>query len=231
MSKRLVVCCDGTWNTADQAIAGEPCPTNVAKLALSIAPEDSDRARQCVYYHRGVGTGRWERLRGGAFGLWFPGVHCDVGGGYPDTSLSDIPLLWMAERAQDYGLEFVPGSFSSEGPPEMTPGESIDFKVVPQPMAKPHRSWTKMNRFFKPVDRPIGAAAGEDGHLDGLEYLATTAKNRYDADLYRPPEVGKYLENPENVHLEPTPERAWPSSPPSAADASLAISKKAGMPG
>lgn len=23
--------------------------------------------------------------------MWFPGVHCDVGGGYRDTSLSDIP--------------------------------------------------------------------------------------------------------------------------------------------
>src|SRR5262250_3134028 len=66
MPKRLVVCCDGTWNTADQAIAGEPCPTNVTKLALSIAPEDSARDRQCVYYHSGAGTGRWERLRGGA---------------------------------------------------------------------------------------------------------------------------------------------------------------------
>jgi uncharacterized protein (DUF2235 family) len=34
MPKRLVVCCDGTWNTADQAIAGEPCPTNVTNLLL-----------------------------------------------------------------------------------------------------------------------------------------------------------------------------------------------------
>ncbi len=35
MPKRLIVCCDGTWNTADQAIAGRPCPTNITKLALS----------------------------------------------------------------------------------------------------------------------------------------------------------------------------------------------------
>lgn len=37
--------------------------------------------------------------------MWFTGVHCDIGGGYPDTSLSDIALLWTADRAREYGLE------------------------------------------------------------------------------------------------------------------------------
>ena len=31
--------------------------------------------------------------------VWFAGVHADVGGGYKATALSDIALLWMAERA------------------------------------------------------------------------------------------------------------------------------------
>jgi uncharacterized protein (DUF2235 family) len=31
--------------------------------------------------------------------VWFAGSHADVGGGYPETELSDIALLWMAERA------------------------------------------------------------------------------------------------------------------------------------
>ena len=30
--------------------------------------------------------------------VWFAGVHADVGGGYKETELSDIALLWMAER-------------------------------------------------------------------------------------------------------------------------------------
>jgi uncharacterized protein (DUF2235 family) len=29
---------------------------------------------------------------------WFAGTHADVGGGWPETELSDIALLWMAER-------------------------------------------------------------------------------------------------------------------------------------
>jgi uncharacterized protein (DUF2235 family) len=37
--------------------------------------------------------------------VWFAGAHSDVGGGYdPKNALSDIPLLWMAERAQSCGL-------------------------------------------------------------------------------------------------------------------------------
>ncbi len=41
--------------------------------------------------------------------VWFAGVHTEVGGGSRDTSLSDIALLWMAQRATDCGLELKPG--------------------------------------------------------------------------------------------------------------------------
>lgn len=34
--------------------------------------------------------------------VWFSGVHADVGGGYEETALSDIALLWMAERTAAY---------------------------------------------------------------------------------------------------------------------------------
>ena len=69
MSKRLVLCCDGTWNTPDQEVGGRPCPTNVTKIALAIADTGVDGKEQRVAYRRGVGTTRWERLRGGAFGF------------------------------------------------------------------------------------------------------------------------------------------------------------------
>jgi uncharacterized protein (DUF2235 family) len=36
--------------------------------------------------------------------VWFPGVHSDVGGGYPEGGLSDISLGWMMDRAADKGL-------------------------------------------------------------------------------------------------------------------------------
>lgn len=37
--------------------------------------------------------------------VWFAGAHADVGGGYATRELADIPLVWMAERAQADGLE------------------------------------------------------------------------------------------------------------------------------
>ena len=39
--------------------------------------------------------------------LWFAGVHCDVGGGYTETGLSDITLSWMMGKANALGVQFV----------------------------------------------------------------------------------------------------------------------------
>ena len=38
--------------------------------------------------------------------VWFPGVHCDVGGGYPeaDSGLAKIALAWMLKEADPAGL-------------------------------------------------------------------------------------------------------------------------------
>ncbi|ADV81173.1 DUF2235 domain-containing protein [Terriglobus saanensis] len=36
--------------------------------------------------------------------VWFPGVHCDVGGSYPESQLSDITLSWMLQKAKKHGL-------------------------------------------------------------------------------------------------------------------------------
>ena len=38
--------------------------------------------------------------------VWFAGVHSNVGGGYPDDSLAQIPLIWMMNEAQQQGLRF-----------------------------------------------------------------------------------------------------------------------------
>ncbi|MBV9832602.1 MAG: DUF2235 domain-containing protein, partial [Marmoricola sp.] len=66
--KRLVVCCDGTWNKPDaQAV------TNVEKIARTVQtdPSGAGGTNQLVYYVSGVGAGSYEadRLLGGAFGF------------------------------------------------------------------------------------------------------------------------------------------------------------------
>jgi uncharacterized protein (DUF2235 family) len=68
MPKKIVVCCDGTWNTAGQQRNGKPSSTNVDKIRGMIPAVDSNGVAQEVYYRAGVGTKPWELLRGGAFG-------------------------------------------------------------------------------------------------------------------------------------------------------------------
>jgi uncharacterized protein (DUF2235 family) len=67
--KRLVVCCDGTWNTPDQEQNDLPSPTNVVKLYNAVAPQ-SGGIQQETYYHPGVGTegSKVVRTMGGAYG-------------------------------------------------------------------------------------------------------------------------------------------------------------------
>ena len=70
--KRLIVCCDGTWNTPDQEDNGIPVPTNVFKIFNAIADCDPDNSvEQLKYYNPGVGSsgGIAGAALGGAIGL------------------------------------------------------------------------------------------------------------------------------------------------------------------
>jgi uncharacterized protein (DUF2235 family) len=57
--KRIVICCDGTWNTPDPTAHGVAEPTNVSKLAYAIV-RGAGGVRQMLFYHPGIGTsGSW----------------------------------------------------------------------------------------------------------------------------------------------------------------------------
>jgi Uncharacterized alpha/beta hydrolase domain (DUF2235) len=66
----IVVCCDGTWDTADQRDQGLPCPTNVFQIYNSTADTDANGDPQKKYYHPGVGTegSKLQKIVDGAFG-------------------------------------------------------------------------------------------------------------------------------------------------------------------
>lgn len=55
--KRIVICCDGTWNSPDEQQKGIPCPTNVAKIGDAVKPIADDGVAQSMYYDPGIGTG------------------------------------------------------------------------------------------------------------------------------------------------------------------------------
>jgi uncharacterized protein (DUF2235 family) len=67
-TKRLVICCDGTWNRPDS-----PNITNIEKIARTVQtdPSASGGVPQLVYYLSGVGGAGYEtdRILGGAFGF------------------------------------------------------------------------------------------------------------------------------------------------------------------
>jgi hypothetical protein len=342
VGKRLVLCCDGTWNRPDQARDGRPCPTNVTKVAMAVA-RDGDGIEQRVFYQPGVGTAARERLRGGAFGwglskgvqdvyrfvvdnyepgdelfffgfsrgaymarstaglirnagilrrenadritqayalyrdraakprdtesqlfrrsfshgeatiqflgvwdtvgalgiplaanpltavfnrrwrfhdvelsrsvqaayqalaidevrrpyepavweqdpdadgqvleqVWFAGAHSDVGGGYADTSLSDVTLGWMAERARSCGLVFDDGAFV--WPQDGTQPTEADGGFVPDPRGQLHDSYTGAARLMGRALRTLGSQPS------GHETLSSTARVRSQQDTtYRP---------------------------------------------
>jgi hypothetical protein len=62
--RRLIICCDGTWNWPESRRE-----TNVVRLLRAITPEH-DRGAQIVHYHQGVGTGNLiDRIVGGGSGV------------------------------------------------------------------------------------------------------------------------------------------------------------------
>ncbi|MFF8638169.1 DUF2235 domain-containing protein [Streptomyces pilosus] len=152
----------------------------------------------------------WHQLPGAAARgqelkqVWFAGVHCDVGGGYQETGLSDIALLWMVDQARRHGLEFDDEVLGTEGPEVMRPQESGAFRVRPDAAGVLHTSRAGMYRLAEPLHRPLGEAVDGNGDPDGNEFLAVPAKERYDRDAeYRPAQLERYLARQDRVRLEP----------------------------
>jgi uncharacterized protein (DUF2235 family) len=378
--KRLIVCCDGTWNRPDQVQQGVAAPTNVAKFALALADRDGGGNPQLLHYEAGVGTRRAERLVGGVFGVglsrnvltcyrflvdnydpgdelyflgfsrgaftarstvglvrnsgilrrenrgrvdeayrlyrdpgrdsepggiaaqlfrrsfshpeasvefigvwdtvgalgipidgfrppllsrlwtfhdtklsrsvrhayhaiaiderrrpfrptlweqqqgadkqtleqvWFAGVHCDVGGGYRDPALSEIPLLWMAEKARLCGLAFKPDHLVTRAPDLESPGRRAGIEVAPDPAGELHNSRTRFYRLFPPYDRRL---AGDGGSEVAGGSLASSARDRHAGDpSYRPPGLDEWIAARKHVTLTTDrPSRDREPSPPGA---------------
>ena len=64
---------------------------------------------------------------------WFPGVHCDVGGGYleMESGLSKDTLKWMAGHAEQNGLRLHPKAKEAILPEENTKDDAAPSVVAP----------------------------------------------------------------------------------------------------
>jgi uncharacterized protein (DUF2235 family) len=127
--------------------------------------------------------------------VWFPGVHCDVGGGYPEaeSGLSKIPLQWMLAEAKVAGL-----TVEAQREALVLGGSGGGF-VPPNPQADMHESLTakwwlaefipkrhfnadrkveerRMN-LFRRRTIPPGSLIHEAAYARGAEYVARLPKD------------------------------------------------------
>jgi uncharacterized protein (DUF2235 family) len=118
--------------------------------------------------------------------VWFAGVHCDVGGGYRDPDLSEITLLWMAEKARGCGLALKPDHLVAAGEGVDPAARRSGRCVAPSATGPIHESRTRFYQVFPPYDRPLTCDGGA---------IASSARTRFESDAgYRPPELGPWLE-------------------------------------
>jgi uncharacterized protein (DUF2235 family) len=353
MTKHLVVCCDGTWNTPDQVKGGISSPTNVAKIAAGVAVEGGDGAPQLLHYEQGVGTRRFERFSGGVFGyglsrnirdcyrfivdnyepgdklyffgfsrgaytarstvglirnsgilrrehrdriddayalyrsradrarptgvsaeifrrmyshdeieiefvgvwdtvgamgipvggiplpfmakylrfhdtqlsshvraayhalaideqrgpftptlweqqekaenqtleqVWFAGVHCDVGGGYDDPALSEIPLLWMVERSRRRGLTFKPDHFRLGVAAKDKTARCVGAQLEPDALGAINTSRKGFFRLLEPHVRELRDCDGQSAASSAVRRLRTLGD-------YRPPGLEEWVDD------------------------------------
>lgn len=108
--------------------------------------------------------------------VWFPGVHSDVGGGYPDneSGLSDISLRWMLEKAQNCNLSF-------EG-----------VAINPDPLAPLHESYRGFYMLLPRLFRQIAKADKKKGNTN--ESVDPSTEERYKKNIkYRPENLVDYF--------------------------------------
>ena len=78
--------------------------------------------------------------------VWFAGVHTDVGGGYPEDDLAQVPLTWMINELGD-GLRFIDGAKQS-------------FTNNASPYAAAHDSRNGLSVFYRYGPRTVGDNGG-----------------------------------------------------------------------
>ena len=103
--------------------------------------------------------------------VWFAGVHSDVGGGYPDGTLSYVPLAWMAGEIE-HELRFQPGRIDH-------------FKDYQSAIGPIHDSRSGASVMYRYDPRPIGENKQTDGGAP-IVHLGVVERMLHGCDNYAP---------------------------------------------
>jgi uncharacterized protein (DUF2235 family) len=112
---------------------------------------------------------------------WFIGAHANVGGGYREDRLAQIPLAWLVGRAQEHGMAFrFPVSID---------GKELEDKVADsyaEFLYGAYKAITLGNPFYRAIGRPIHEV--EKGFVDTVnETIDASVFERWRRDpTYRP---------------------------------------------
>jgi uncharacterized protein (DUF2235 family) len=120
--------------------------------------------------------------------VWFPGVHCDVGGGYPESEsgLSKISLEWMLKEAIAAGLLVnaaqMDAVLGKSGGPYKPPDPNAQMHESLTPawwpaelMRKRHfnwqqRKWEKRSNLGRRRSIPPGSLVHQSAFIRGADY-------------------------------------------------------------
>ena len=89
---------------------------------------------------------------------WFSGVHSNVGGGYHEEQLSDIPLLWMIEKAKQAGLCIDMRMAVTN--------KNFPIFLSPSACGTMHNSMTSIHKFYPSIIRKISQNSGFNEKID-----------------------------------------------------------------
>ena len=112
--------------------------------------------------------------------IWFPGVHCDVGGGYRERGLSDGALKWMIDESLSKGLKCL----------------DKGTQISPDPSDVLHDSHVGLMKLLVTVPRAIPPVASQ--------YKARLHSSIFDRRDNPPIEQARYLPLQEEFPTIPT---------------------------
>jgi uncharacterized protein (DUF2235 family) len=189
LSRPVRVRCLGVWDT----VGALGVPVEALKWAnrkYQFHNAELSTLVDCAFHALAIDEKRgpfgpvlWQKPRGARPSqvveqVWFPGVHSNVGGGWPDSSISDLALTWMIRRVQASSeLSFDEDYIAKHFRPDPL-GGIYDSRTLPY----------TMSRVF-PYQRLLGQNAVRSS---GLRRLLNRVKGG-DLRANRPHEGGEFV--------------------------------------
>lgn len=95
--------------------------------------------------------------------VWFSGVHCDIGGGYPEnrSALAKLPLHWIIEETKSLGIRYITQNINTLVLGHKRKGSKSAY-MAPSPIANANNSMTsgwKILEFLPRRTRPGGTTS------------------------------------------------------------------------